>query len=106
MKDENEDDFSKATQPIGQISWKSWREQDVGHFLSGYPYFLITTKDGSDYLWALDAERKNLEDYRYIFLAQGKFSDLMDKGNALMDALPPKKLLVNAGNVDRFWRSP
>jgi hypothetical protein len=92
MKDEY--DFSKATKPIGQISWKSWREQDVGHFLRGYPYFLITTKDEADYLWALDTGREDIKDYRYKFLEQGKFSDLMDKGNALMDALPPLPRLV------------
>lgn len=100
MKDEQ--DFSKITRPIGHISWKSWREQDVGHFLSGYPYFLITTKDENDYLWALDTEREDIKDYRYKFLEQGKFSDLMDKGNALMDALPPKKRLVNTDGIQHF----
>ncbi len=108
MKDEQ--DFSKMTHPIGHISWKSWREQDVGHFLSGYPYFLITKqdsqKDNISYLWALDTERENLEDYRYKLLDQGKFSEMIDKGNALMDALPPKKRLVNTDGIERFWKSP
>jgi len=96
MKDEQ--DFSKTTRPIGHISWKSWREQDVGHFLRGYPYFLITKqdskKDSISYLWALDTERENIQDYRYKLLDQGKFSEMIDKGNALMDALPPIKRLV------------
>lgn len=57
------------------------------------------------YLWALDTERENIKDCRYKLLDQGKFREMIDKGNELMDALPPMKRLVNTDGIERIWKS-